>query len=125
MELQEAFDKIWNHFVVNSGERSFDGKACMYRGPNGSKCAIGVLISDEKAAEVEGLSLQSILQSPELPHYDYFKSMFEKHEFAYYTLQRMHDNTQMDATDNFKEYMRHHLTQFSFDWHVSIPGESA
>lgn len=48
MTNQEAFDKVWHHFVVEQNPKSWDEKGiCKYRGPNGTKCAAGIFISDE------------------------------------------------------------------------------
>ncbi len=48
---QEAFDKVWRHFVVEKGPPSAglrDGTSvCLYRGSGGRRCAIGVLVPDE------------------------------------------------------------------------------
>lgn len=48
MNRQEAFDKIWKHFVVEKNHQSFNKlRNCAYRGDGGRKCAIGCLIPDE------------------------------------------------------------------------------
>lgn len=55
MTNQEAFDKVWQFFIVEKNPQSFEnsadnlvfGAACAYRGQNGSKCAVGCLIPDE------------------------------------------------------------------------------
>ena len=51
MTNQEAFNKVWDHFIVKKGPPSiaWDGEAhrCFYRMGNGAKCAVGVLISDD------------------------------------------------------------------------------
>ena len=48
---QEVFNRVWNWFVVNQNplcQRDVKGNAaCSYRGPEGSRCAIGLLIPDE------------------------------------------------------------------------------
>ena len=46
MTEQEAFNKVWEHFVANKQPRSVKGSSCAYRGDNGTKCAVGVLIPD-------------------------------------------------------------------------------
>lgn len=52
MNNQEAFNKIWQHFIVEGNPQSmvnsFEG-TCAYRGINGpnAKCAVGCLIPDE------------------------------------------------------------------------------
>ncbi len=49
MTDQETFDKVVKH-LFTQGRRSTapDNGACMYRSADGLKCAIGVLIPDEK-----------------------------------------------------------------------------
>jgi hypothetical protein len=56
---QNAFETMWNHFVVNKGPlsvlNSTKSSVCVYRGPFGAKCAIGLLIPDALfRAEFEG-----------------------------------------------------------------------
>jgi hypothetical protein len=52
MTNQELFDKMATH-LLTQGEKSVDESRnkCLYRGPNGLKCAAGVLISDEAYSE--------------------------------------------------------------------------
>lgn len=47
--LQEIFDKIASH-LIKQNQRSYCDKMsnCVYRGPNGLKCAAGILIPDEE-----------------------------------------------------------------------------
>jgi hypothetical protein len=46
MTDQEIFDKVVTHLLTQNA-RSTDGRKCLYRGPNGNKCAAGCLIDDE------------------------------------------------------------------------------
>lgn len=49
--MQEAFDKACQSVIkqgCKSSESPIDGSICLYRGPNGLKCAIGHLINDEQ-----------------------------------------------------------------------------
>lgn len=55
MTTQEAFDRVWDWFVVQgkgpsiTPTRSTDGGiTCMYRSLDGFKCALGVLIPDSE-----------------------------------------------------------------------------
>ncbi|MGQ7794513.1 hypothetical protein ACUN0C_19080 [Faunimonas sp. B44] len=44
---QEAFDFVVRH-LFKQGERAVaEGGGCLYRGPDGTKCAVGCLIPDE------------------------------------------------------------------------------
>jgi hypothetical protein len=44
---QEIFDKVINGLVSQNLQQSHLNDRCMYRGPNGLKCAAGHLIPDE------------------------------------------------------------------------------
>lgn len=44
---QEVFDYVAKH-LIKQGVKSVDGPDCMYRGVNGTMCAVGCLISDEE-----------------------------------------------------------------------------
>ena len=64
MTEQEIFDKVYTHFVVerNPCSVSADG-TCMYRGLNGAKCAVGLLIPDEQYQEgMEGMSASMLCE---------------------------------------------------------------
>lgn len=50
MTKQEIFDTVAKHLLTQM-ERSESRKGCLYRGPNGLKCAVGVLIKDEFYSE--------------------------------------------------------------------------
>lgn len=46
MTPQEIFDKVCKHLLTQR-VKSINGTKCVYRGPNGTKCAVGCLIPDE------------------------------------------------------------------------------
>ena len=43
---QETFDTVAKH-LLTQGTKSKKGQTCMYRAPDGTKCAIGCLMADE------------------------------------------------------------------------------
>lgn len=55
LNRQQVFDNALNQIRAQNYARSFDADrgCCMYRGPNGVKCAIGVSIPDEDYARVK------------------------------------------------------------------------
>lgn len=65
MEEQEIFDKVAPH-LFTQGCRSSDNAAdffgtCLYRGPNGMSCAVGVLIPDELYdPEMEAITIANL-----------------------------------------------------------------
>lgn len=46
MTAQEIFDKVATHLLRQGKKSEGPGKGCLYRGPNGLKCAAGFLIDD-------------------------------------------------------------------------------
>lgn len=50
MNAQQIFDKVAAH-LLTQGKKAMvstdQAAACMYRGPNGTRCAVGCLIPDE------------------------------------------------------------------------------
>ncbi len=67
MTKQEIFDTVVSH-LRTQGCKALCAGNCVYRGPNGTKCAMGALIPDELYAErMEGMSAGMVLESyPEL-----------------------------------------------------------
>jgi len=52
MTEQTAFNIVKNHLLTQM-TKSIEGNQCLYRGPNGTKCAIGALITDEEYKKIE------------------------------------------------------------------------
>ena len=67
MTTQEAFNTVWQHFVVEKNPPATfitdDGRVrCRYRDSDGNRCAAGVLIPDHLFNELmEGQSISSLL----------------------------------------------------------------
>lgn len=60
MTDQEIFDKVAKHLLTQKAV-SKDEEGCVYRGENGLKCAIGVLIPDDVyTSSLEGNTILSV-----------------------------------------------------------------
>lgn len=67
---QKIFDAVVEH-LRRQGKRSKSqsGPSCLYRGPGGTACAVGALLTDKEAASIEGNSVYDIaLPDRLLPH---------------------------------------------------------
>lgn len=84
MSYQDIFDKVAKH-LLTQGERSESGFiGCVYRTPNGMKCAIGCLIDDEiYTPEIEGKSVDQL---------SIFTNLSEKKRDLLIFLQMVHDD---------------------------------
>ena len=72
MNNQEFFDKTLAH-LKQQGVRSVGGARCLYRGPDGTKCAIGFHIPDELyESEMEGKGVGNLIV-----HYPELKPLFK------------------------------------------------
>lgn len=114
MTLQEAFDKVWEHFVVEGKPPAMHDWECRYRMSDGRRCAIGVLIPDERYEEgFEGESpLSSRLRPllgellPGVP-----PSVLE-------SLQMCHDGAD---ENNFTTSVRKKLATFAMNHDLTVP----
>jgi len=98
MNAQQIFDTVALHLFQQKHPATKDG-GCVYRAPNGDKCAVGCLISDEDYTDrMEGFGIykngpQSFVFS-ELP--DWFT--FNAHLLS--DLQSVHDANLNDSWDS-------------------------
>lgn len=115
MTKQEIFDKVVNHLLTQNKQCSVEdasyanGLKCLYRGPNGLKCAIGCLIPDELyCPEMEGLRAMNVITSydiEELTGYEYFAN----------ALQEIHDNYEPRFwSQKLKEVAKDHCLEFNY-----------
>ena len=96
MSKQNAFNRVKNH-LLKQGEKSIssvDENVCEYRGDNGLKCAIGILIPNSlyhRAMEGDGIS-KLFVYFPELKkHLD---SLYRFSDDNFYSeLQCIHDES--------------------------------
>jgi hypothetical protein len=94
---QQLFDRVWQRFVVEGAPRSgvpCDGAfSCMYRGPGGAACAVGVLVTDDECAgwdtargiEAHGPTVGYLKQNRMLPvrlrdHLDLLSALQSAHD---------------------------------------------
>jgi len=65
MTAQELFDIVFKHLMSQSAKSMMvveGGFSCAYRGKDGLKCGIGILIPDEDYREdMEGFAVQNLL----------------------------------------------------------------
>ena len=47
LSKQEIFDKVCKHLLEQGCKSMGNSQACLYRGSNGTQCAVGCLITDE------------------------------------------------------------------------------
>lgn len=110
MDTQTVVDKVLKH-LWDQGECSRDPfiNACAYRGRNGTKCAIGILIPDEiYLPEMEGKGFSTLCSKFEeiadLPEIQALRVDHPLRGPLGRTLQQLHDF--LYAVPNFREKLR-------------------
>lgn len=84
---QEVFDHIVGH-LRQQGERSTDGRQCLYRGPGTLKCAAGCLISDDEYYPgMEGMSWV-LITTPTSPHRRLISALQFIHDSGIYAIEK-------------------------------------
>ena len=62
MNTQQAFDIMVQHLRQQGRPSRYDATGCRYRGPDGTKCAVGALIPDSLyRSGMEGLTIKSLV----------------------------------------------------------------
>jgi len=125
---QEAFSQNWTHFVTNKGKPSVDAtEKCRYRGDNGAKCGIGLLIADKKySAAIEGVSVgYSFDLQEKLLHRIMVDSGFQENQFMFLSLlQACHDNAAIEMFPegkSFHERIEIRFRQLAKIYDLTIP----
>lgn len=113
MDRQRVFDVVASHLLAQ-GHRAKDPSppgSCLYRAPNGDRCAIGVLIPDALyTPSLEGNSIEKqIVREAISPHYGAIHA--EDMSFLT-TLQSIHDSINSCG-------WRVVLMDFAQRWHLS------
>jgi hypothetical protein len=92
MTPQEIFDTVAKH-LFTQGKQSTDYVSCLYRGPEGTKCAVGILIPDAAYdADMERCSVAGLFD-PDACQLDEFSlpAWMAEHVNLLQRLQDVHD----------------------------------
>ena len=123
--FQDAFGKVWQYFVVEKHPRAFDASlgTCAYWIPaTGCKCAIGCLLTDEEAAELDRGTLRKatcfMRERDIIPNSD---------ENAWYgflnLLQVAHDA--YDGDGDFHKFIETRLRDVANEYKLAVPEEAS
>lgn len=136
MTNQEAFDRVWDWFVVRKGQKStmvFDGgeRGCAYRGADGARCAVGCLIPDELYnLSMEQTSITVLLMDPGYgsspPLRAHFsgvsQSLLSEMQSAHDGFDTDHYGDQTDvAAERFTAHMEHALRNAARIYDLTVP----
>lgn len=112
MDRQRVFDVVAAHLLAQGHRAKEITGSCLYRAPNGDRCAIGVLIPDALyTPSLEGNSVEKLIVKEAIsPHYGAIHA--EDMSFLV-TFQSIHDSINPVA-------WRTVLMDFAQRWHLSV-----
>lgn len=97
---QEIFNKVAFH-LLSQNKKSRTKIECLYRGPDGLKCAIGCLIPDEDySSKFEGYGLKRAEEWSELGEYFLKNNYTEENLYFMKELQLIHDTEDVESWKN-------------------------
>lgn len=116
MTDQEAFDKVVAHILEQKVYCESEEGAPLYRGANGTKCAIGCLIPDEQyTQDIEGGNVISLVNRyPNLPFVDVNIDLLTR-------LQRLHDRGTGYGSQMNMDDVKNHLHNIGIRFNLEIP----
>lgn len=101
---QEIFDRVLAHMRVQRRASVDDDGACLYRGPNGTACAIGALIrDDEYTPEIEKKNVYTLLKGVDR------MTVSEGRRSLLSDLQSVHDNLSEIDSENFLSFIENDM----------------
>ena len=90
-ERREIFKRVVSH-LLKQGKKSTDNRHCMYRGHNGTMCAVGCLIDDEHySVDIENESLDDVSNAKIAVEKSIGKTLNAEDMGMLQALQRTHD----------------------------------
>jgi hypothetical protein len=106
---QEAFDIAARH-LLKQGSRSVWGEECVYRAPDGTRCALGALIPDEVYdLSLEGTPSVSLYERPDVAPY------LPRNKVLATALQSVHD---ISFPDRWRSDLRRVAREFGLNAEV-------
>jgi hypothetical protein len=128
---QEAFTKVWHHFVTNRGPASYTKESnvtnnkCLYRGPEGARCAAGLLIEDDEYREEfdcneNGTSMDANSVFRQIPRLAHLANLVDPYDNFLRRLQKAHDYAVIAGGD-FHGWVQRNLRKLAIDFNLEIP----
>jgi len=112
---QEEFDIVVKHLETQK-QRSSKGNGCLYRGPNGTKCAVGILIPDNVKLTLgqNGTDVRGLRQE--------IKLSFSLSNLELENLQHIHDGEAHWDEDGLNQTGKNRLRAFAIESKLDYKG---
>jgi hypothetical protein len=110
MTDQEIFDTVVAH-LRKQGVRATDANVCRYRTASGLKCAVGCLLTDEEARQVEGFSVDG----------DYFRQHIPSCEPHIRLLRRLQSIHDVYEPEQWESQLRTIANEYELEYRAPSP----
>ena len=110
---QQIFDTVVRH-LRQQGAKSSDEMHCLYRDPNGRKCALGCLI--DEAHYVRTMEYNSLTKLLETQILGDLKLEFQAHKNLLIDLQDTHDNLEVEKWEG-------KFVRIAMDFGLTLPAK--
>ena len=125
MTNQEAFNRVWTYFVVEDHpkavvqpNRGQSQAKCTYYGPNGERCAIGCLVSEDVAQRLEAKHSCVAASGIQLKEPELLTGLPEDPKFLD-ALQMAHDYSGTMMGKGFKDAFE----ELADTWNLEVPSD--
>lgn len=125
LSAQDVFNLCW-HNIIQQGKPSYDPKRnlCLYRGPNGTKCAIGFFLTDKEAIQLDSASFGNSAGTTRVQNILAQKGwQFDALKIAA-VLQAAHDVAARDCDDadsSFVRYFQENMRELASEHNLTCP----
>lgn len=119
--LQHDFDYVLDA-IVGQGKPSMDGDGCAYIASDGSRCAMGHMLSPNEIQEFDGCTVLTALANGVLPHRfheyaEFYASMQEAHDEAAFTAKAVE---RVGGKPAFLPDFIRRMVQIARDWDLTV-----
>lgn len=93
MTAQEIFNIVWDHLITKASPKATiigetGATRCVYRTPEGAKCAVGALVTDEECVNWGLISVRNLYEEDCLParlieHVSLLEDLQGAHDVSY------------------------------------------
>lgn len=114
MNNQEAFDLMVNHLITQGRPAVDDKGQCLYRGPNNTKCAVGILIpADKYTPALENLNPYQLVELHGLNFGEVETG------FLFEAQNRLHDSPAGEPLENFVAEVKDNAQALARKWKLT------
>ena len=119
MNNQEAFDKNWQHFVVEKKPPGIsESGSCLYLTRDGHRCGVGILLTQQEAEVLRGsyIGVFTLFERDQVP-----ASLMGMDQQFLESLQTAHDTATRSINGSFHDAYEIRLRSMAEKYNLKVP----